>query len=204
MVAPPTVNKSRKNGSVKPAPQSPAHVKPAVTQVAEFDVNHTGNYLPNYTNPTLLSQPHAAPAHRSSFYTGYDRKSLQVQAIRRVRELEEMNDVLQREIHILEEECQNTPEDLAKLLADLEYRKSILARNTGEIMKIFREDSERIFRIHELQEMNIRLQKEIEEGQELWNKKCDLDTRIRISSEMLYNQELISKNLQEIAELKRP
>lgn len=147
-------------------------------------------------------KPYMSYAERSRFYTCQDRKTLPESAIRRIRELEELNDGLQREIALHEDELKNAPSDAPFILATIEHKKAMIARNTGEVVKIFISDEERIMRVAELEANIRRLEKEIVEQQQMWNRVHDQESRIRISSVLLLNREKISRHLVELADLK--
>jgi len=139
---------------------------------------------------------------RAQFYTGSERLDLQGVHVQRVRELQEENDHLQREISAKEQEISNCQDPLA-ILADIEHRKIIVARNTGEILKIYLKNEERIKRIKELETKNARIQKEMMEMQGRFISTHNLDEKTKVASEFFILKCEIENNISEIAELKK-
>lgn len=139
---------------------------------------------------------------RAQFYAGHDRLDLQGPSVQRVRELQEENDHLQREISAKENEVAECTDPLA-LLADIEHRKIIIARNTGEILKIYLRNEERIKRIQELESHNARIQKEMMDmqGKFIWTK--DMEEKTKFASEFFVLKSEIENNLKEINELNK-
>lgn len=139
---------------------------------------------------------------RANFYTGTDRLNLQGSCVQRVRELQEENDHLQREITTKEEELMNCTDPLA-ILADIEHRKIIIARNTGEILKIYLRNEERIKRIKELESQNVMIQKEMMEMQGRFISTKNMEEKTKFASEFFILKSEIERNLQEINELNK-
>jgi len=137
---------------------------------------------------------------RAQFYAGHDRLALQGSSVQRVRELQEENDHLQREISAKEGELAGGQDPLA-ILADEEHRKIIIARNTGEILKIYLRNEERIKRIKELETQNVRVQKEMMEMQGHFISTKDMEEKTKFASEFFVMKSEIERNLQEINEL---
>lgn len=165
---------------------------------------NTRAYAPRKSEETTgFEKPQLNFSERSRFYTCIDRKTLRDASIRRVRELEDLNDMLQREIVQFEEELSQAPSDVPTLLAMIEHKKAMIARNTGEVLKIFIQEEERAQRIAELEAHNKRLEKEIAEKQSQWERTHDHEARIRISSVLLLNREKINYNLAELVDLRR-
>ncbi|NGX38297.1 MAG: hypothetical protein K1000chlam2_01470, partial [Chlamydiae bacterium] len=136
---------------------------------------------------------------RAQFYAGHDRLELQGSSVQRVRELQEENDHLQREIAAKEEEISACSDPLA-ILADVEHRKIIIARNTGEILKIYLRNEERIKRIKELESHNGRIQNEMMEMQGQFISTKDMEEKTKFASEFFILKSEIEGNLQEISE----
>ncbi len=139
---------------------------------------------------------------RAQFYAGHDRLNLQGPSVQRVRELQEENDHLQREISAKEEEVVDCCDPLV-ILADIEHRKIIIARNTGEILKIYLKNEERIKRINELETRNVHIQNEMMEMQGRFISTKDLDEKTKFASEFFVMKSEIECNLDEIKELNK-
>lgn len=139
---------------------------------------------------------------RAQFYAGHDRLNLQGGSVQRVRELQEENDHLQREITAKEEEIADCTDPLV-ILADIEHRKVMIARNTGEILKIYLRNEERIKRIKELQTNNTRIQNEMMTMQGHFISTKDMGEKTKFASEFFILKSEIERNLQEINELNK-
>lgn len=142
-------------------------------------------------------------SERAQFYAGHDRLNLMGTSVQRVRELQEENDHLQREIVAKEAELSGCTDPLV-ILADIEHRKIIIARNTGEILKIYLRNEERIKRIKELESHNSRIQTEMMEMQGRFISTKDMDEKTKFASEFFILKSEIERNLQEITELSKP
>ena len=152
-----------------------------------------------------VSQPSAAPSStldRAAFYAGSERLELQGESVQRVRELQEENDHLQREISAKEAELTECTDPLS-ILADVEHRKIIIARNTGEILKIYLRNEERIKRINELESNNEKIQNEMMEMQGRFISTKSMDDKTKFASEFFVLKSQIERNLQEISSLKQ-
>ena len=151
-----------------------------------------------------VSAPAAAASvpslDRAEFYAGRDRLNLQGESVQRVRELQEENDHLQREISVKEEELKSSTDPLS-ILADVEHRKIIIARNTGEILKIYLRNEERMKRIKELENHNSKIQSEMMEMQGSFISTKNMDEKTTFASEFFVLKSEIERNLQEISNL---
>jgi len=139
---------------------------------------------------------------RAQFYDGHERLNLQGSSVQRVRELQEENDHLQREIVQRESEIAGCTDPLA-ILADVEHRKVIIARNTGEILKIYLRNEERLKRVQELEAHNARIQNELTEMQGKFISTKDLEEKTKFASEFFILKSEIERNLNEINELNK-
>ena len=137
---------------------------------------------------------------RAQFYAGHDRSNLRGNNVKRVRELQEENDHLQREISSKETELTECSDPLITL-ADIEHRKIQIARNTGEILKIYLNNEERIKRIQQLQSNNNRIQNEMMNMQGQFISTKDMEEKTKFASEFFLLKSEIEHNLQEINEL---
>lgn len=139
---------------------------------------------------------------RAKFYTGQERISLQPSNVNRVRELQEENDHLQREIISKEKDVINCSDPLA-ILADIEHRQTMIARNTGEILKIYRKNEERLARVKELETQNSKLTNEMTAAQSKFIATNDMQLRTRLASEFFILKSTIERNVNEINELNK-
>ena len=147
-----------------------------------------------------VGSKHFSNIERAQFYAGHDRLDLQGNSVQRVRELQEENDHLQREVSAKEKEIAECADPLA-ILADIEHRKVIIARNTGEILKIYLRNEERIKRVKDLEAHNSRIQNEMMEMQGQFISTKDLQEKTKFASEFFIMKSQIERNLKEIGEL---
>lgn len=153
--------------------------------------------------PEMVTRKEVQPQEeRAKFYTGHERLNLLNAQVQRVRELQEENDHLQREIAAKEKEVINCIDPLA-ILADIEHRKIIIARNTGEILKIYRNNDERLKRIQELENRNTKLHNDMMSMQGKFITTSDMEERTRCASEFFLMKSNIEKNIQEISDLNK-
>lgn len=158
--------------------------------------------LSNTSAPQIESPKGFSTVERAQFYAGHDRLNLQGSSVQRVRELQEENDHLQREIIAKEEELSSCTDPLV-ILADIEHRKIIIARNTGEILKIYLRNEERLKRIKDLQGHNSRIQNEMMEMQGRFISTKDMSEKTKFASEFFVLKSEIERNLAEINELNK-
>lgn len=191
-------------GENKKAPK----VQPKAPVVSEKDQNKIRSEMEAVLAESVqnasknTSQSTAKFSDRTNFYAGHERLDLQGPSVQRVRELQEENDHLQREINAKEGELLNCTDPLA-ILADIEHRKIIIARNTGEILEIYLRNEERIKRIKQLESQNARIQKEMTEMQGQFISTKNMEEKTKFASEFFILKSEIERNLQEITELNR-
>jgi hypothetical protein len=149
----------------------------------------------------------ANPAHRlfnhderADFYVGSERMTLQMKQINRVRELQETNDNLQRQIARNEKEVLHSDDALA-ILAEIEHCNIMVARNTGEILNIYTQNEKRLQRIMELEAQNINLQQEMTDTQGKFITCHDMPQRTKFAAEFFLSKAQLEKNIAEIREL---
>jgi len=153
--------------------------------------------------PTLLANPvNRLFSHddRAEFYTGGERMSLQMRQIQRVRELQESNDNLQRQVQRNEKELL-LAEDPLTILAENEHCNIMIARNTGEILNIYTQNEKRLKRIMELEAENINLSQDMSDTQGKFITCHEMSQRTKIAAEFFVSKAQFEKNLAEIREL---
>ncbi len=139
---------------------------------------------------------------RAQFYTGEDRMMLPSDQLSRLYDLEKQNDQLQREIFYNERSI-NGMKDPFAALANVEHAKMTIARNTGEILKIFHMTYYKLERIAELEKQNHAMHQENQEKQSIWTTMHDMNERTQIASQIFMNKDHIVRNEVEIAMLKQ-
>lgn len=107
---------------------------------------------------TAPSKQHAN--NRFDLYSGKEKMTLRSDDLQRIRELQDANDQLKRQVASQKKELFQASDSL-KLSAEIEQTMCIIARNAGEILSIYSDNESRLRRISELEERNIHLQEEM-------------------------------------------
>jgi hypothetical protein len=106
------------------------------------------------------SHHHVSFHDKMLFFSGAESALLPVSWLQRVRELQTSNDELQRQVASLRHECSLSADPL-KIMNDIQYATSTIAKNTGEILNLFRQNEKRLAHIAEIERQNLNLQQEI-------------------------------------------
>ncbi|MBI3236487.1 MAG: hypothetical protein HYZ48_02090 [Chlamydiales bacterium] len=137
---------------------------------------------------------------RAEFYTGHERMTLQTRQVQRVRDLQEVNDNLQRQVVKNEKELMHSQDPLT-ILAEIEHCNIMIARNTGEILNIYALNEARLKRIAELESENINLQQEMSDTQAKFITCHEMNQRTKFAAEFFLTKAKYEKNIAEIREL---
>lgn len=182
-------------------------MQPHVLTNTQADAQATFSNVDGHINgahlqETVIAQPvrkSFAPEERAGFYAGEDRLTLQNHNIQRVRELQEMNDNLQRDVNRKEKLMLSASDPLA-ISADIEHAKIMIARNTGEILQIHTLDEERRRRIAELEAQNIKLRADMVSMQSKFITDHDPHST-KHAAEFFLSKARFENNIAEIIEL---
>lgn len=98
--------------------------------------------------------------NRFEFYVGKERMTLRDEDLQRIRELQDANDQLQRQVAIQKQELFQVADSL-KLSAEIEQSMCMIARNAGEVLSIYSDNESRLRRISALENKNINLQQDM-------------------------------------------
>ncbi|QZA58829.1 hypothetical protein [Candidatus Rhabdochlamydia porcellionis] len=98
--------------------------------------------------------------NRFEFYVGKERITLRNEDLQRIRELQDANDQLQRQVTIQKQELFQVADSL-KLSAEIEQSMCMIARNAGEVLSIYSDNESRLRRISALEDKNINLQQDM-------------------------------------------
>ena len=98
--------------------------------------------------------------NRFEFYVGKERMTLRNEDLQRIRELQDANDQLQRQVAIQKQELFQVADSL-KLSAEIEQSMCMIARNAGEVLSIYSDNESRLRRISALEDKNINLQQDM-------------------------------------------
>ncbi len=153
--------------------------------------------------PTFIANPASTIFSHddlAEFYTGQERMTLQMRSIKRVRELQEANDNLQRQVTRNEKEISHSEDPLA-ILAEIEHCKIMIARNTGEIVNIYTSNEKRLKRIGELEAENINLQQDMSDTQGKFITCHDMTQRTKFAAEFFLTKSQFEKNVAEVHDL---
>lgn len=117
------------------------------------------------TKPTPIAEVKTATAkqhanNRFDLYVGKEKMTLRSDDLQRIRELQDANDQLKRQVASQKKELFQATDSL-KLSAEIEQTMCIIARNDGEILSIYSDNESRLRRISELEERNMHLQEEM-------------------------------------------
>jgi len=137
---------------------------------------------------------------RANFYAGQDRLTLQTGNLDRVRELQEANDALQRQIANCEKDLKNTTDPLA-LLGEMEHCHIMIARNTGEILNVYSMNDARLRRIAELEAQNLELHQNMTDSQGQFIATKDMTLRTQHAAEFFLNKATYERNTEELRSL---
>jgi hypothetical protein len=137
---------------------------------------------------------------RTNFYAGNDRLSLLPECLKRVRELHDMNDSLQRQIAKCEKELETASDALA-IHAEIEHCHIMIARNTGEILNIYSMNDSRLRRIAELESQNLELNKNMDSTQSSFISTRDMAQRTQHATDFFLNKATFERNTQELRRL---
>lgn len=98
--------------------------------------------------------------NRFEFYVGKERMTLRNEDLQRIRELQDANDQLQRQVAMQKQELFQVADSL-KLSAEIEQSMCMIARNAGEILSIYSDNESRLRRISALEDKNLNLQQDM-------------------------------------------
>ncbi|PWU14420.1 MAG: hypothetical protein C5B45_04450 [Chlamydiae bacterium] len=98
--------------------------------------------------------------NRFEFYVGKERMTLRNEDLQRIRELQDANDQLQRQVAMQKQELFQVADSL-KLSAEIEQSMCMIARNAGEVLSIYSDNESRLRRISALEDKNINLQQDM-------------------------------------------
>jgi hypothetical protein len=163
----------------------------------------TSSQMQSFEGFPLVSHNLINDTLRAQFFTDADRTTLQRSQILRVRELEEINDDLQRQLIQKQAELKHLPHDPFNLLKEIENIKMTIAFNAGEILKIYAQNRYRLNRIAELEAQNAHLRNELDENEGKWPITYPMHDRANLASSIFLAKETIEKNNVELFELKK-
>lgn len=134
------------------------------------------------------------------FFNGNDCRKLQNADRKRVRELQDANDSIQRQIAQIDHDVKHSKDGLT-LLAEKERLLIMIARNTGEILKIHVENDRRIARIAEIERENIMLKEAIIDQRIKFIDTRNLHGRCKCAADFFLTESKIGKNSTELVDL---
>lgn len=180
---------------------SQSHQQPQVLNEAA----HAAHVVVNsgFPRDPIISNPASrlfSTDERADFYSGEDRHTLKSTQLERVRELHEINDDLQRQIINKRKDLANSSDQLA-LIADMEHCSILIARNTGEVLKIYAQNEARLKRIAELETLNCKLREDIMDMRDKFISNHDIQARTKFAAEFFLLKDKLEKNISELYEL---
>lgn len=157
------------------------------------------------TNPVFEaapSQPSSYISHDEMvhFYNGHDCAKLLPADMKKIRELQDTNDKLQRQVAELDNEITNASDALV-LLAERERLLILIARNTGEILKTHVENDDRLNRIAKLDTDTSKLKEKVVSQRDTFIVTHDILPRSKHAADFFLSKSKIEKNTTELYDL---
>ena len=151
-------------------------------------------------NATVQAQPQFKAVETQKEPQQREIKIFSQKNMQRIRELQDSNDDLHRQIVQMEKDMSHSSDALT-ILAERERCIILIARNSGEIAKIHAENEERLRRIAELEARNKRLAVEKVVERDSFIDIRDPHERAKHASNFFLTQSRLEKNADEIFEL---
>lgn len=139
--------------------------------------------------------------NRFELYVGKEKMTLRSNDLQRIRELQDANDQLKRQVAIQKKELFQASDSL-KLSAEIEQAMCIIARNAGEILSIYSDNESRLRRIGELEEKNIHLQQDMSDVLGKIATCYDMHQKTKFSKEYFLKKAEHDRNTADIQRLK--
>lgn len=148
---------------------------------------------------TATAKQHAN--NRFDLYSGKEKMTLRSDDLQRIRELQDANDQLKRQVSSQKKELFQAADSL-KLSAEIEQTMCIIARNSGEILSIYSDNESRLRRISELEERNIHLQEDMSDVLGKIATCYDMHQKTKLSKGYFLKKAEHDRNAAEIQRLK--
>lgn len=126
--------------------------------------------------------------------------TLRNEDLQRVRELQGMNDQLQRQVEIQKKDLLQVADSL-KLSSEIEQSMCMIARNAGEILSICTENENRLCRISELEDKNINVQQDMSDVLSKVATCHDMNQKTQFAKEYFLKKAEYDRNRAEIKRL---
>lgn len=163
---------------------------PVITSINEVKIE----------NPqTVNSKPDSN--NRFEFYVGKERMTLRNEDLQRIRELQDANDQLQRQVTMQKQELFQVADSL-KLSAEIEQSMCMIARNAGEVLSIYSENESRLRRISALENKNINLQQDMSDVLGKVATCHEMQQKTQFAKEYFLKKAEYDRNIAEIQRLK--
>lgn len=163
---------------------------PVITSINEVKIDkpQTVNSKPDSNN-------------RFEFYVGKERMTLRNEDLQRIRELQDANDQLQRQVTMQKQELFQVADSL-KLSAEIEQSMCMIARNAGEVLSIYSENESRLRRISALENKNINLQQDMSDVLGKVATCHEMQQKTQFAKEYFLKKAEYDRNIAEIQRLK--
>ena len=139
--------------------------------------------------------------NRFEFYVGKERMTLRNDDLQRIRELQDANDQLQRQVAVQKQELFQVADSL-KLSAEIEQSMCMIARNAGEVLSIYSDNESRLCRIGELEDKNINLQQDMSDVLGKVATCHDMHQKTQFAKEYFLKKAEYDRNTAEVQRLK--
>ncbi|MDR2539688.1 MAG: hypothetical protein LBC45_03690 [Chlamydiales bacterium] len=138
---------------------------------------------------------------RFEFYVGKERMTLRNEDLQRIRELQDANDQLQRQVVMQKQELFQVADSL-KLSAEIEQSMCMIARNAGEVLSIYANNESRLRRISSLENKNINLQQDMSDVLGKVTICHEIHQKTQFAKEYFLKKAEYDRNIEEIQRLK--
>ena len=139
--------------------------------------------------------------NRFEFYVGKERMTLRNEDLQRIRELQDANDQLQRQVNMQKQELFQVADSL-KLSAEIEQSMCMIARNAGEVLSIYADNESRLRRISGLEDKNINLQQDMSDVLGKVATCHEIQQKTQFAKEYFLKKSEYDRNTAEIQRLK--
>lgn len=134
-------------------------------------------------------------------YVSKEKMTLRDNDLQKIRQLQDANDQLQRQVALQKKELLQAADSL-KLSSEIEQSMYIIARNAGEVLSIYSDNELRLHRISELEDKNINLQQDMSDALGKTAACYDMDQKTKFAKEYFLKKAEYDRNTAEIQRLR--
>lgn len=156
-----------------------------------------------FITESVVAEPESLFASQDEliyFYNGHDCAQMKTADLLKTRELQDTNDKIQKQIFQLDREIKQSNDSLT-LIAEKERLLILIARNTGEILKIHTENQERLQRIMEIESENVLLNEDMINQRNKFVDSHEISNRSKFAADFFLAKSKIERNNLELIDL---